>query len=285
MEPKSESGSRHEDGASSRHPGQYEHQYLDLNQCRTDARLDSAELRSYIVDTTGGPSFTISAEIGPDGSSRSVQSRTLAWTSNKVVTAHSVVPRDMQRLIPALYLVDNNGPTSIGGGGTPLQPLALPLQLPVWRRHHLAHCPPVAWPAPRSPCRSICRGRPLRQRGRERLQDLPQTARRSRTTSFATYADAGLLPLTLYSYAVAAYDAAGNTSAQSAVVSRQHLAASDTQLPTVPTGLVGTAVSSSQINLSWTASTDNVGVTGYYVYLNGRRAYHDDGDIFPGTPD
>src|SRR5207237_7868103 len=42
----------------------------------------------------------------------------------------------------------------------------------------------------------------------------------------------------------------------------------DTQAPTVPTGLVGVAVSSSQINLSWNASTDNVGVTGYYVYLN-----------------
>jgi hypothetical protein len=43
----------------------------------------------------------------------------------------------------------------------------------------------------------------------------------------------------------------------------------DTQAPSVPTGLVGTAVSSSQINLSWAASTDNVGVTGYRVYRAG----------------
>src|SRR5258708_5915769 len=42
----------------------------------------------------------------------------------------------------------------------------------------------------------------------------------------------------------------------------------DTTPPTVPTGLTATAVSSTQINLSWNASTDNVGVTGYYVYLN-----------------
>jgi chitodextrinase len=42
----------------------------------------------------------------------------------------------------------------------------------------------------------------------------------------------------------------------------------DTTAPSVPTGLIGTAVSGSQINLSWIASTDNVGVTGYYVYLN-----------------
>ena len=41
--------------------------------------------------------------------------------------------------------------------------------------------------------------------------------------------------------------------------------AGDTQAPTVPTGLSATAASSSQINLSWTAATDNVGVTGYFV--------------------
>lgn len=40
----------------------------------------------------------------------------------------------------------------------------------------------------------------------------------------------------------------------------------DTQAPTVPTNLSASAISSSQINLSWTASTDNVGVTGYKIY-------------------
>ena len=39
----------------------------------------------------------------------------------------------------------------------------------------------------------------------------------------------------------------------------------DTQAPTAPTNLGATAISGSQINLSWTASTDNVGVTGYLV--------------------
>ncbi|UKS28679.1 discoidin domain-containing protein [Paenibacillus sp. HWE-109] len=42
--------------------------------------------------------------------------------------------------------------------------------------------------------------------------------------------------------------------------------AADTTAPTTPTGLAASAVSSSQINLSWTASTDNVAVTGYDVY-------------------
>lgn len=39
----------------------------------------------------------------------------------------------------------------------------------------------------------------------------------------------------------------------------------DTQPPTTPTGLNATTVSSSQINLAWVASTDNVGVCAYIV--------------------
>jgi chitodextrinase len=43
----------------------------------------------------------------------------------------------------------------------------------------------------------------------------------------------------------------------------------DIQAPTVPTNLIATAISSSQINLSWTASTDAVGVAGYRIYRGG----------------
>jgi hypothetical protein len=41
---------------------------------------------------------------------------------------------------------------------------------------------------------------------------------------------------------------------------------SDTTAPSVPANLTATVISSSQINLSWSASTDNVGVTDYNVY-------------------
>src|SRR5512139_3901933 len=44
--------------------------------------------------------------------------------------------------------------------------------------------------------------------------------------------------------------------------------APDTQVPTVPTGLAGAPVSSTRIDLSWSPSTDDVGVAGYYVYVN-----------------
>jgi N-acetylmuramoyl-L-alanine amidase len=42
--------------------------------------------------------------------------------------------------------------------------------------------------------------------------------------------------------------------------------APDTQAPSVPANLAATAVSSTQINLSWSPSTDNYGVTGYKIF-------------------
>src|SRR6185503_8502521 len=76
------------------------------------------------------------------------------------------------------------------------------------------------------------------------------------TTATASFNDTGLALSTSYSYAVAAFDAAGNTSAQTTAISVTTLG--DTAAPSVPTNLAGTAVSMSQINLTWTASTDNV---------------------------
>lgn len=43
----------------------------------------------------------------------------------------------------------------------------------------------------------------------------------------------------------------------------------DTQAPTTPTNLVTSNPSSSTMDLSWTASTDNTGVTSYDVYVDG----------------
>ena len=45
--------------------------------------------------------------------------------------------------------------------------------------------------------------------------------------------------------------------------------ASDPTGPTVPANLKATVVSSSRVDLSWTASTDSAGVAGYYIYENG----------------
>lgn len=45
----------------------------------------------------------------------------------------------------------------------------------------------------------------------------------------------------------------------------------DTTPPTTPTNLTATVVSSTRINLSWNASTDNVAVTGYRVFRGGMQ--------------
>jgi chitodextrinase/peptidoglycan hydrolase-like protein with peptidoglycan-binding domain len=91
------------------------------------------------------------------------------------------------------------------------------------------------------------------------------------STTSTTFDDLDILvPITTYSYTVKAWDAAGNVSAQSNQAAVLTLAASvDTSAPSIPAGLTATAISSSQINLSWSASTDNVWVTGYKVYRNG----------------
>ena len=43
----------------------------------------------------------------------------------------------------------------------------------------------------------------------------------------------------------------------------------DTTAPSTPTNLAAIAISSSQINLTWNASTDNVAVTGYQIFRDG----------------
>ena len=44
---------------------------------------------------------------------------------------------------------------------------------------------------------------------------------------------------------------------------------SDTEAPSVPTNLQASNITTFSIDLSWTASTDNVGVTSYDIYVNG----------------
>jgi hypothetical protein len=41
--------------------------------------------------------------------------------------------------------------------------------------------------------------------------------------------------------------------------------------PSAPSGLTGTATGPSSVSLSWTASTDNIGVTGYNIFRNGTK--------------
>lgn len=47
--------------------------------------------------------------------------------------------------------------------------------------------------------------------------------------------------------------------------------ATDRSARTAPAGLTATPASGSQVDLSWTASTDDVGVAGYKVFRNGTQ--------------
>ncbi|WP_438447891.1 fibronectin type III domain-containing protein [Gorillibacterium sp. sgz5001074] len=76
----------------------------------------------------------------------------------------------------------------------------------------------------------------------------------------------GLSARTVYVFTVKAADAAGNVSMPSSPLSITTKPGVDTEAPSVPTGLAVAGQSESSISLGWTASTDNVGVTGYEVY-------------------
>ncbi|MEO7747037.1 MAG: Ig-like domain-containing protein, partial [Candidatus Saccharimonadales bacterium] len=82
------------------------------------------------------------------------------------------------------------------------------------------------------------------------------------------YEDNTVSPSTTYSYKLEAYDAAGNRSPLSTSISVMTPAAvvADTQAPSQPQNISAAAVSPSQINLAWTASTDNIQVTAYDIY-------------------
>ncbi|MFA6467004.1 MAG: fibronectin type III domain-containing protein [Patescibacteria group bacterium] len=90
------------------------------------------------------------------------------------------------------------------------------------------------------------------------------------STATTTFSNIGLTASTTYTYTVKAYDAAGNKSANSNSISATTLTTStDITSPSAPTNLTANPISTSQINLTWATSTDNVAVTGYSIFRNG----------------
>jgi len=111
-----------------------------------------------------------------------------------------------------------------------------------------------------------------------------------------SYDDPAVGPGTWY-YRVAARDAAGNTSAPSASAPLT-IPAPDTTAPATPGGLAATVQGGDDVQLNWSAATDDVGVTGYEVYRGPAPGFtadaasriaetaalsHLDGDRPPGT--
>ena len=79
----------------------------------------------------------------------------------------------------------------------------------------------------------------------------------------------GLACGTSYTFAVDAFDDAGNRSAKTSVTASTAACPPDTQAPTAPGSVFVTGSSTTGVSLSWNASFDNVAVTGYGLYRNG----------------
>ncbi|HEY4480386.1 MAG TPA: dockerin type I domain-containing protein, partial [Candidatus Paceibacterota bacterium] len=75
-------------------------------------------------------------------------------------------------------------------------------------------------------------------------------------------------PTVTTTYTITATNSQGSTNSN-ITVTVTSLPPPDTTPPSVPTNLSASSISSSQINLSWTVSTDIVGVIGYKIYRGG----------------
>ena len=81
------------------------------------------------------------------------------------------------------------------------------------------------------------------------------------------YALTGLTEATEYTVRVTAVDAAENESKRSEAATFTTPKTQDTEVPSVPAGVAASDVTQTGAKITWTASTDNVGVAGYNVYL------------------
>ena len=82
-----------------------------------------------------------------------------------------------------------------------------------------------------------------------------------------TYTDASVIAGSTYTYRIDARDLADNATGAS--VTLTGTGTTDTTAPSVPTGLASTGNTETTVGLSWSPSTDNVGVTSYTVLRGG----------------
>lgn len=89
------------------------------------------------------------------------------------------------------------------------------------------------------------------------------------TTSKTTYRNTNLVPGRKYTYAIRAYDTAGNVSPASSDLIA--VTSPDNQAPAAPSGITLSSHDHTSVDISWSPSTDNISVKGYVVYKNGSR--------------
>ena len=90
---------------------------------------------------------------------------------------------------------------------------------------------------------------------------------------FTEYTAIGLSNNTSYSIQVSSFDNEGNESSLTSVVAMSTTDARDILPPTAPTDLAFTRLTDTTILITWGASTDNIAVAGYNVFLNDVDTY------------
>lgn len=106
----------------------------------------------------------------------------------------------------------------------------------------------------------------------------------------ALFVDSSVAPSTAYTYQVATKDLLGNESARTAPASITTPAAADRTVPSKPSALTASVLSSVAVELSWKASSDNTGVASYVIYRDGQAVasssaatQYVDGSLTAGT--
>ncbi|MCK5171731.1 MAG: fibronectin type III domain-containing protein [Bacteroidales bacterium] len=89
------------------------------------------------------------------------------------------------------------------------------------------------------------------------------------STHYTTYHVENLDFSTEYSFYVLAKDIANNHSDPSSEILVTTQDEPDTETPDSPTNLIATDITQTNLNLSWNASDDNIGVTGYTIFSGG----------------
>jgi chitodextrinase len=90
------------------------------------------------------------------------------------------------------------------------------------------------------------------------------------STTGTSHTFTGLTAGTNVSITILAYDAAKNRSALSTPLVVKVGETADTTAPSKPAGLTVSQMTTTGFRVQWTAATDNVGVTAYNVYQNGK---------------
>ncbi|UOK43612.1 MULTISPECIES: reprolysin-like metallopeptidase [Flavobacterium] len=195
-----------------------------------------------LLSTDGGQTFPIALLTGtPNDGSQSVVIPNMPGTTNRIMVKGS----------NHIFFDVNNANFTITGSADTAAPTASTL----WASGTTASSTNLTWTAANDNVGVTG-------------YDVYQNGVLKTTTTATSLAVTSLSSSTTYNFHVKAKDAAGNVSSASNTANVTTLAPADTTAPTAST-LSASGTTASSTNLTWTAATDNVGVTGYNVYQNG----------------